>query len=234
MTMKQVRDKPDLFEIIKDLQERISSLERSPRLGTSSVDSGELTITNGNIVVRDSEGTPILSIIGGDVPVIEMQPNGGTDYKIIQSGWESSSQGAACQISIAQLVGDVQDGGKLLLMRDAAYLSHQPNGAAESFYGAGVYGAENLFMKGRFGNNLMDADGLAAIVCGYINVSAGVSSYSHTYPITSAADMIPVVSMTNSAGALAGCLTSYSNSGFVFAWSGTLAKTITFWAFRVG
>jgi hypothetical protein len=231
--VKQVRDTQDLFDIIKGLQDRIATLERSPRLGQASIDSGELTITNGNIVVRDSAGTAILSIIGGDVPQIQMQPNGGTDYKVIQSGWESSSQGAAFQVSIAELVGDVQDGGKLLLMRDAAYLSHQPDGAAESFYGAGVYGAENLFMKGVFGNNLMDGDGLAAIVCGYVNVTAGVSSYSHTYPITSQPDMIPVVCMTNSAGALAGCLTTYSNSGFTYAWTGTLAKTITFWAFRI-
>jgi len=232
MSMKRVRQKQDLFDIIKELQDRIASLERSPRAGTTSIDSGELTINGGgSIVVRDSAGTPILSINGGNQPTIVMQPNGGTDYKIVQLGWESPTQGGAFQITVNQLSDGSLDGGKILLMRDAVYLSHQPLVGEESFYGAGVYAEGQLFMKGTFGNNM--ATDKAAVICGSVAVGAGVSSYTHTYAAPSDGTMVPVVQMVNTAGALGGCLTAMSDTAFTFAWTGTLAKTINYWAFRI-
>jgi hypothetical protein len=231
--VKQVRQSEDLFEIIKGLKERLDALERSAGAGNTSIDSGELTIRGGNIVVRDADGTPLLSIIGGDQPLILMEPDGGTDFQLQIFGWESVTQGAALQLGVVNLVGGAQNGGKLLLMRGAAYLSHQPEAGPESFYSAGVYTDGELFMKGKFGNNRVDVDGEAAVVCGSVAVAAGVSSYAHTYSVPSDGTMVPVVQMVNTAGALGGCLTAMSNTGFTFAWTGTLAKTINYWAFRI-
>lgn len=231
--MKQQRDTQDLFEIITRLSRRIEALEKSPRLSSASIDNGQLTITGGDIVVKAPDGTEVLVISGGSQPTITMQPDGGTDYKLEQLGWESIGSGAAYQVTVRRAVDDVHDGGKLLLMRGASYLAHQPDGGPESFYSAGTYFDGNLFMKGKFGNNLMDADGEAATICGSVAVSAGVSSYSHTYGAPSDGTMVAVVQMVNTAGALGGCLTAMSNSGFTFAWTGTLAKTINYWCFRI-
>jgi hypothetical protein len=230
--IKHQRDVPSLFDIITRLQERVAVLEKAPRLGSTSIDSGELTLNGGNIVVRDEFGVPILSIIGGDSPMIVMQPNGGTDFKLVQLGWESPTQGAAFQIDVQRLVDSVRDGGKLLLMRDAAYLSHQPDAASEAFWAAGAIGDGFLSMKGRFGDGFVP-DSETAVVCGQVAIGAGVSTFTYTYSTPLATAPGVVYGLLNSAGAVTHSLTASSATSFTVAWSGTLAKTLYFWAFRL-
>jgi hypothetical protein len=237
--MRTQRTRRDLVQYVAELEDRITRLETSRRLGNASIDSGELVVSGGDVVVKDSTGKTVLTIKHGSSPQIWMTPTSSSldDYLLAFLGWESSTQGAALQLDVNRIEDDgsyTRNGGKLLLMRDAAYLSHQPaDGSPEAFFGAGVGGNGLLYAKGKWYTNNNIGDGDAAIICSSVVVGAGVSTFSHTYATPSNGTMIPVVQMLNSAGALGGCLTAQSNSGFTFAWTGTLAKVINFWAFRM-
>lgn len=49
-------DQTDLIAQIADLRARLDRLERTPQIGATSIDSGDLTIMNGSIIVKDAAG----------------------------------------------------------------------------------------------------------------------------------------------------------------------------------
>jgi hypothetical protein len=224
-----------LYDIIEGLEERIRTLETSRRLGSASVDSGELTVRGGDIVVRNSSGDAVLRILSGNSPEIQMTPAGNVaqDYQLATYAWESEGQGAALQLSVERLTPTpVQSGGKLLLMAGGTYLSHQPEASTESFYSAGAFGDGILVMKGKFRNGVSSM-GDEAVVCGSTSVAAGVSTYTFTYPVPMTTAPAVVYGILNTAGIVDHALTAQTTTSFTVVWSGTLAKVINFWAFRI-
>jgi hypothetical protein len=228
------RTNPNLFDIIANLEERIRRLETAPRLSSTSIDSGQLVLKGGDIVVQNDDGEVVLRILHGNVPEIRMTPTGGdTDYRAYQYSWEHDTMGTVYQAGIQDATG-AQDGGKLLLMQSGSYLSYQPAAGNEVYISLGALSGfdEGLYFRGRWPTNVV-VDGTEALAMGSVNIAAGVSSYSHTYGTPFATAPGVVYGLLNSAGAVTHSLTASSTSGFTVAWTGTLAKTLYWWAFRL-
>lgn len=228
------RSRRDLLEIIAELQVRVDKLETTRRLGSAAVESGELVLNGGDLVVKNDAGEVVLRILHGNTPEVRMTPTGGpTDYRATSFSWEHEALGTIWQAGIQKPDGS-QDGGKLLLMQTGSYLSFQPASGDEVYLGLGTISGndDSVYLRGRFVNGYIN-DGKEALVAGSVSIGAGVSSYSHTYSPTFATAPVVVYGLLNSAGAVTHSLTASSTSGFTVAWSGTLAKTLFWAAFRV-
>jgi hypothetical protein len=215
------------------MERRLQIMENARRIGSASIDSGQLTVRNGDIVVVDSNDNPTLSVIHGPTPIIRMDPGGAGGYRAAQFAWESGVGGATYESHIEQPNG-TQDGGTLLLQQNAAYLSRQPNTGAEAFIAVGDLGlgTEHFRLRGRWVYN-QGYDEQDAVVVGFDQVAAGFGASVYTFPY--AFDQTPavLVSLTNAGTAVAWDLAAISNTGFTVSWaSGTTAKTICWVAFR--
>lgn len=235
--MSRNRQKPfDIVEYVKKLEERVSILERTPRLGNASIDSGQLTVKGGDIVVVEADGTTrVLEIVHGSIPSINMYPigDGGEDFKLAMFGWESAAQGAALQLSVEK-VDTGQAGGKLLLMNRATYLSLQRDDSPEVFIALGAVEnhPEHYWFKGRFMNGIdvTDSDGL---VVGQMDVAGGAASATFTYAFPKLTPMVPVVTLECTT-IMQWQVTASSETSFTVDWSNdTPAKKVNFWAFRI-
>lgn len=231
--IKQHREVPDLIQLIADLNKRISTLESANSLGSASIDGGELTVRGGDIVVRNDNDEEVLRIAHGQVPQIILHPDAGLDdlYSVVYS-WESVSQGAALQASIHNSTGD-QDGGKLLLMKGATYLSHQPDGpAAETYMALSEYDPfpnyisfKGLFLQNRYRGDEPWEMGYDSIAAGF-----GAISYAFAYPY----DQVPqiIYSISGATANFNHCIVSPSTTGFTIGWSDALAHTVSWVAIR--
>jgi len=230
--MRKARAPKDLIDYVAELEERIKKLETSPRLSSASIDVGYLALRGGDLIVLNANGEPTMQILHGSLPQIIMHPDYGANaYQASIFSWENPDDNSGVlQLCIEQEQDGSQDGGKLLLMNVATYLSHQPASGNEVYI---RLQNEQVRVKGKWEANYNDS--MAGLVCGSASVAAGFGSYAYTYPTPIAAGtMVPVVQMVNTAGALAGCLTAMSNTGWTYTWaSGTLAKTINYWCFRI-
>jgi hypothetical protein len=230
--IKQHREVPDLIQLIADLNKRVGTLESANSLGNASIDGGELTVRGGDIVVRNSNDEEVLRIAHGTKPKIVMHPDAGLDdfYSMLFS-WESVSQGAAIQASIYNSSDD-QDGGKLLLMRNAAYLSHQPDSAEETYIALSEHDAFNnhISFKGLFLQSRIHGD--EPWEMGYDSIGAGFGaiSYAFAYPY----DQVPqiIYSISGATANFNHCVVSPSTTGFTIGWSDALAHTVSWVAIR--
>ena len=132
-----------------------------------------------------------------------------------------------------ETVGEVQDGGKLLLTRNNAILSHQPAAGNESYFwlNAPTSGLQEVVYRGRWPNQYQ-FDNQMGIYTGVINVAGGFSSWTHSYFTSFATTTAPVVGLVNNP-VVTWTIQGFSTSAFTVAWSGTASKIITFWNFRV-
>jgi hypothetical protein len=234
--MSRDRQRPqDLYALIDDLRRRIEDLERMRRLANTSIDSGELVVKGGNIVVRQEDGTKTLEILHGTIPAINMYPIGDAleDFKLVWFGWESELQGAAIQIGVEKATGD-QDGGKLLLMQRSAFLALQRSDAPESYLSLGSVEnyPEHFFFKGRWMNNI-DVTDSDALVVGQLDVAGGATSVTFTYAVPKLTPMVPLVTLECTT-VMQWQVTASSETSFTVDWSNDApAKKVNFWAFRI-
>ena len=231
--IRQHRSKPDLLTQLAELTRRITALENARRLGNASVDGGELTVRNGDIVVRSSGGADVLRIVHGTVPQIVMTPDSGLDsYKVAMYAWESVDQGAALTLAVQENDGD-QDGGKLLLMRDSVFLSRQPSSGEESYLSLGYYldVPEAFYLRGKW-NVGVQSSSQDAIVMGQEDVAAGFGAATVNFPIAFATTPFFMYSIFSAVGPVSHNITALSASSFTIGWSGTTAKTIYWQAWR--
>jgi hypothetical protein len=235
--MTLTRQKPrDIVEYVRRLEERVSILERAPRLGNASIDSGQLTVKGGDIVVTEADGTTrVMEILHGSIPRINMYPigDGGEDFKLTSFGWESAEQGAAFQLGVEK-VDTGQDGGKLLLMNRAVYLSLLRDDSPEVFIALGAIEdyPEHYWFKGRFMNGV-DVTDSDALVVGQMDVAGGAASATFTYAVPKLTAMVPVVTLECTT-IMEWQVTVSSATSFTVDWSNdTPAKKINFWAFRI-
>lgn len=232
--IQQYRQWPDLVKMITGLVMRIQNLERARRLGNASLDGGELTLRGGDLVVRNENNEPVLELKHGASPTITMIPDYGLDYYLANLfAWESAGQGAAFQASIMQSDGVTQDGGKLLLMRDGVYLSHQPASGNEAYFCISPYLGRNedLHFKGRWLVNLA-IDATDAITFGTSSISAGFGAATISFPFTFSTAPFVTYSILSAVGPVSHNLTAVTTADFTVGWSGTTAKTIYWQAWR--
>lgn len=216
------------------MESRLATLESARRISNTSIDSGQLTVRNGDIVVVDQNNEMTMQIVHGNVPIIRMRPSNSPDgYEVAQFAWQSATMGATLETHIEKNDG-TRDGGKLLLQKNAVYLSHQPQTGAEAFLACGDLGlgTEHMRFRGRwvYNNGYDEQD---AVIFGFDNVAAGFGASSYAFPF--AFDQIPIVlcNIFNSGTAVAWDLSALSNTGFTVAWAtGTTAKTVMWAAFR--
>jgi hypothetical protein len=231
--IKRFRETPDLVTKLADMERRLALLENTRRIGTTSIDSGRLVVNQGDIVFVDSDGHATMTLQHGDTPVIRMLPGTQPGYHAALFAWDSGDFGAIYEQHIEQQDG-TRDGGKLLLQKNAAYLSHQPASGAEAFIAVGDLGlgTEHFRLRGRWPYNT-GYDEQDAIICGFDSFGAGFGASSYSFPFTF--DQVPIVicNIMNAGTAVAWDLSAVSTSGFSVAWAtGTTAKTVMWVAFR--
>jgi hypothetical protein len=232
--IRQHREMPDLLKQIEELYRRVVSLENGRRLGNTSLDGGELSIKGGDIVVRAPDGAAVTRIEHGNEPRIRFYPNEGVDTLDSQIlAWENSGNGgSALQMNIQQ-PGNIQDGGKLLLMNTAVYLSLQRALQAECYFSIGESTSypEHFRFRGRWRVGVQQ-DSDDAIVFGIESVAAGFSAASFNFAQTFDTAPFLVYSILSAVGPVSHNLTAVSTTGFTVGWSGTTAKTIYWQAWR--
>ena len=229
--IRQHREQPDLIKMITELQRRIVALENSRRLGNASIDGGELTVRGGDVVVRNTNSEEVLRVKHGSAPTILMTPDFGLDaYVARMLAWESEGQGAAVELGI-RTSGDQQDGGKLLLMQGASFLTHTPNGGEEGFFSISSYADATFYFRGKWevGEQHEATDGL---VFGVESVAAGFGAASVGFVVPFATAPFFMYTILSAVGPVSHNLVSISNTGFTVGWSGTTAKTIYWQAWR--
>lgn len=230
----RLKNQKDIIEHIKDLTERVSSGETSLQAGHTAVEDGNFTVRNGDIIVSETEGDIVLRIKHGTVPEIRMWPLGETDtHRIAMFGYDDVNGGQAAAF-VVETDAAVQDGGKILLSRGFAIISHQPDGEEESYVWLGGDPTldEVIIVRGLF-NNQIQYDDHQAIYAGSFVATSGFSTWTHTYFTPFATAMIPVLTVHHNGSTIEWNLDAFSTSSFTVRFSSTVNnKTINFWAFR--
>lgn len=225
----------DIVEYVKDALRRIETGESSLQIGHTAIEDGNLVVRNGDIVVSETSGEVVLRILHGGTPEIRMYPLGDTDtHRVAFFGYDFNAGGApdqAVQLCI-ETTDLAQDGGKLLMSRQYAILSHQPDGGLESFLWLNAFSPQEALYRGRW-TNQVQYDNNMGLYMGVINAGGGFSSWTHTYFTSFATTIAPVVGLVNSGSTVTWTITGMTTSAFTVGWSGTAAKTINFWNFRV-
>lgn len=225
----------DITEFVQGLLERMKAQESSLQIGHTAIEDGNLVIRNGDIIVSESDDSVVIRVVHGGIPEIRFYPLGDTDtHRIAMFGYDFNSGGApdqAFQLCV-ETNNLVQDGGKLLMSRQYAILSHQPDGGLESFLWLNAFSPQEALYRGRWTNQVQH-DNNMGIYTGVISVGGGFSSWTHTYFTSFATTIAPVVGLVNSGSTVTWTITGMTTSAFTVGWSGTAAKTINFWNFRV-
>lgn len=233
--MTRSRLPEDLIQKIIRLEKRLSDLESVNRLTNASVGSGEFTLSGGDLVIRDDAGNKVLEIIHGTEPYIAIYPSdeNAADDKIVIKGASNLNEGVELQASI-QTSSSVQDGARLRLKKDYATLRHTPSGSPETTISLGKISgfSQSILFRGKWLPSTI-VDKYQAVITDTLNIEAGFSSLIVSYDRTMDSQMIPLVSLLNALGAVSWSVTAQSSSGFTVAWSGTDAKTISYWSFRI-
>lgn len=229
----------DLFDRIAELESRIKQLEASLQIGFTAIETGELKVRNGNIVVVDTNNVPIMQITGFPLlPEILFWPAGDTDTHRVRIFALDFNPGGtidqAWQVGIEETDGDI-DGGKVLLTRNFAILSHQPDasGGLESYVWVNSNGLEDLAIQGKFYNKANLSRW--AYFTGTTVVGSGFGAVVISYSTPFATAVAPVATLVDTGGAGdAWVISAYSTSSFTLDWAGSDAHDVHFWVARVG
>lgn len=239
--------KVSLTDIVEDMYRRLRSGETAPRIGNTSIDDGNLTVRNGDIIVSLTDGTEVLRIVHGDVPEI----------RYFATGVDSDRMGAVWGEDVSYDLGSgfgivdttvmrigvydstipedhVNDGGEFEATLTDASIRYEPNNGDNTLrFTLNQYGRidpfkDVLYFQGKWDINFdFGADG--AISTGSIDVSAGFGSFTWFYTQTFASKIAPIVGLVNAGGALTWVITEMPNDKFSVDWSDLTAKTINFW-----
>ena len=234
----RLKGQKDIVEYVRELLTRVEAGESSLQIGHTAIEDGDLIVRNGDIVVSESDGEVVLRILHGGTPEIRMYPLGDTDtHRVALFAYDFNAGGSpdqAVQLCVETSPGAAQDGGKLLMSRQYAILSHQPNGGAESYLwlNANSAGTQEAVYRGKWTNSLQ-FDNNMGLYMGVINTGGGFTSWTHTYFTSFATTIAPVVGLVNTGGAITWTITAMTTSAFTVSWTGTATKIINFWNFRV-
>lgn len=229
----RLRGQADIIEYIKDINERVRTGETGLRIGHTSIEDGDLIVLNGDIRVKESDGTTVLRLVHGGVPEIRMFPLGDTDTHMVTFfGFDfdlgsGPDQGVQLDIEKSDFV---IDGGKVLLTKSYAILSHQPDGAQETYMWLNIDPDvdEIISFRGKMRNSWM-YDTRQMFYCGRFNFTSGFSTWTHTYSFPWNDDILPVVNVTLNGATLEWNLDGFSTSSFTVRSNNTVNnKVVTF------
>jgi hypothetical protein len=239
--------KVSLTDILLDMQRRLRAGEVAPRIGNTSIDDGNLTVRNGDIIVSLTDGTEVLRIVHGDVPEIRYFATG-VDTDRFGAVWGEDrtfdlgpSFGTVDTTVMNMGVYDasvpedhVRDGGEVRLYFDGAQLVYEPNNGDNDLqftlnqYGRTPPFQDVIYMQGKWDINF-DFGSEGAISTGSIPVSAGFGSFTWFYTQTFASTIAPVIGLVAATANFDWCVSEMPTDKFSVDWSDTTAKTINYW-----
>jgi len=231
--IQQYRNVPDLIEQIKRLEKRIAVLETSKRIGSSSVDSGSLIINDGDLIIKDASGSERIRLTRGVNPSVYQRAANATDEARARAVAFEQDGKLQYQLYVVRDSDGAGDGGKLLLTREYAYLSHQPASGEETFIGLSAYAAyDNHFLfRGKWISDNQFAD-WNAVFMGTAKVESGFSGYAHTYDYPYPTTPLVLYSVTGNPATFTHSITATSTTGFTVTWSGTAAHDVNYLILR--
>ncbi len=225
----------DIISHIIDIRERVSSQETGLNAGHTAIEDGNFVVRNGDIIVSETDDVVVLKILHGEQPEIQFFPLGGTDTHLgslfgYDYNGDPDSPDQAMQLYIAR-VSDLQpDGGKVLLSRARAVLSHQPFGSEETFIWLDPVG---FWFQGNFSDQVQGSS-LDAIYTGAFTATSGFTTWTHTYFTPFASNIIPIFTVGVNGTTIQWGIEGYSTSAFVIRFSTTSGnKFVTFWNVRL-
>lgn len=240
--MGRYRAEPkDLVDTILDLQRRVASLSNNPRIGNTAIDSGQLTVRNGDIVIEDGGGVDVLHFFRQNIfgrPEIRFNPQGTTSTKVssIYSTNESidGTVQSALKMEILNASTQLLDGGFIHAYQTASKMGYSPAAGGSSYIQIGTVNGVTgrIHFKGHFSNQFAQTTSDALYVS-TINTGGGFGSQTHTFPVTFIGFMRPIASLLNSGGVVSWNITAFSNSAVTISWSGTASKNTNIWVFRL-
>lgn len=233
---RRLQGKPDIIEFVAGAYRRIEAGETFQRAGFTAIEDGNFVVRNGDIIVSETTNQIVLRILHGPEPQIRFFPIGTNDvHRINLFAQTDDTFGETFFIMVETNPGAVVDGGKIILSNDTTILSFQPlaSGGNESYLWLNYPGApEVLDMQGKWMNQFQTTT-QQGLYPGQASLGGGFGSYTHTYFSAFASTVVPIVTLFNSGGTVSWNLTAQSTSSFTVTWSGTTAKTINWWVFRV-
>lgn len=230
---RRIDGRKDVVDIITELNQRLRKNENALRIGNTSIENGNLIVRNGDIVVSETNGTESLRIKHGEIPEIRMFPLGpDINRRIAFFGFDFGAGSTALQIGVEKTNPTANDGGRVVLWDQGAALAFSPSGGNESYLRLNIL-QEVINIRGKW-IDMFDIDSRQALSVGSIDVDAGFSGFTWSYGMTMASKMAPVIGLVNTAGLVTSWnLTDMSTSSFTVNWTGTLAKIINFWSYRL-
>lgn len=231
-----------LLDKIQELKRRIALLERSPKIGNTSIDGGSLRIKiDDGLKVADEDGNIIIETAGSpqrprfriytaeDTNDTQFEAGGSiTDFGPLESGTQIFVNYSLNTIPDFGFVSSWETGtaiGKAVAESSTSYFE------ARNLSGFG-FPSDHLRMFGRFADRNPQTAG-DTLYTG-TDTTGAVSSITVNYPFTFNSTIAPVVGVLNSGGAISFVLTAQSTSSFTLAWTGgAVAKTLNFWNVRI-
>lgn len=233
----------DVVAEVIDLTDRISKLERNPRLTRTAIDHGSLIVNiDGQIVVGGTEGERIVIAYFTDIA-----------STVVLATPDTASSTSNIIMEVSDITLDTVDqtffnmysmniaassiwGGIFEMLQTLALMAWVENGVVTSFFAFrkfstfGITG--NIYTQGRWLDN-QQLSTKEAILSGALSVGAGVSTATITYAQSYATTMYAIPTLHSASGAVNWSVTAQSAASFTVSWIGTTAKIINFWNIRM-
>lgn len=233
----------DLVKEVQDLMDRVSKLERTPRMTATAIDRGSLIVNiEGTITINGTNGEIIQfnyyalidSTILASVPNV-VTSTSDVDMQVNDITFDTVNQTFFNYFTLDRVAFSIW-GGLVQLAQTFVTLSYVNNAVQTSYFALrefSIFGVTgNLWIQGRWLDN-QQLSTIEALNSGALNVSAGVSSATVTYAQSYATTMYAIPTLHSASGAVNWSVTAQSASSFTTSWIGTTAKIVNFWNIRM-
>lgn len=239
--MGSERTRDDVLDYIMKLEKRVSDLETARRITNTTLDTGTLTVVNGDITIVNAEGRVLLRLKGN---ALEFYPGGSSDTTVKQRTWLASGLGGddgGVEIAVGNSLSS-QNGGRMALSQKSAFYGMQFSGAnippAVYLNRAGMFVSDDPTYKQAIRFHGLFSPGYAptgyeAVIADRVYVDPGFSSVYYNYPRSMVGTMAPNVTIQQSGTPVAWTIQSADNSGFTVAWANSTDKYVNVWAVRL-
>lgn len=231
---RRLEGKIDLYEYIEGQERRLGAGETGYRAGHTAIEDGNFIVRNGDILVSESDDSVVLRIFHGALPAIAWYPLGeDASHLAAMFGFDQGAGTTAFVIEIEDSSNGEPDGGQMQIWQDGASYGFLSTATGlQSFMWLNALNNNEFYFNGRFENS-WQFDPSQAIYPGIAGIGAGFGGFTHTYFAPFASTAAPVLGLLDTAGTVSWNFTAVSNSGFTISWSGTTAKTVYYWIFRL-
>lgn len=231
----RLRGQKDIVEFYKELDTRLGATETGLQIGNTAIENGNLIIRNGDIIVELADQSPVLRILHGTLPEIRMFPLGENDTHRASLFSFDDALGQSVALLVETHPGGDLDGGKLLLNRDFAVISHQPIGGLETniFLNVDLVTPQVINFQCRWYDQ-QQSSSEQGLYMGAFTATSGFTTWTHTYFTPFDTTTIPVFTVGVNGTTIQWGIENYSTSSFIIRFSTTAGnKFVTFWNFRL-